>query len=100
MSDTALDGRVLALTLALSFLTALVFGLVPAIQGAAADPAEALRAGGRERQRRTRAPAVPCRARRLGGRAVSRAARRRGADVAQPAPADLGRSRVRSLAAS
>jgi putative ABC transport system permease protein len=47
MSDTALDGRVLGVTLALSFLTALVFGLVPAMQGSAADPADALRAGGR-----------------------------------------------------
>ena len=47
ISEAALDGRVLAATLALSFLTALVFGLAPAVQGAAGDPADALRAGGR-----------------------------------------------------
>lgn len=47
MSDVSLDGRVLAATLALSFVTALIFGLAPAIQGSAADPADALRAGGR-----------------------------------------------------
>jgi putative ABC transport system permease protein len=47
ISDAALDGRVLAATLALSFVTALMFGLAPAVQGAAADPADALRAGGR-----------------------------------------------------
>ena len=47
IADAAVDGRVLGATLALSFLTALLFGLAPAIQGAAADPADALRAGGR-----------------------------------------------------
>jgi putative ABC transport system permease protein len=47
ISEAALDGRVLAATLALSFITALAFGLAPALQGAASDPAEALRAGGR-----------------------------------------------------
>jgi predicted permease len=47
ISEAALDGRVLAATLALSFVTALLFGLAPALQGAAGDPADALRAGGR-----------------------------------------------------
>jgi predicted permease len=47
LSEAALDGRVLAATLALSFVTALVFGLAPALQGATGDPADALRAGGR-----------------------------------------------------
>jgi putative ABC transport system permease protein len=47
ISEAALDGRVLAATLALSLVTAMVFGLVPALQGAAADPAESLRSGGR-----------------------------------------------------
>ena len=47
LADTTLDGRVLMATLLLSLVTALVFGLAPAIQGAAADPAEALRGGGR-----------------------------------------------------
>jgi putative ABC transport system permease protein len=46
LTDTVLDGRVLLATLLLSLVTALVFGLAPAMQGAAADPAEALRAGG------------------------------------------------------
>jgi putative ABC transport system permease protein len=47
LADTALDERVLAATLLLSLVTALLFGLAPAMQGAAADPADALRAGGR-----------------------------------------------------
>ena len=47
ISAAALDGRVLGATLALSFITAVVFGLAPALQGAASDPADALRAGGR-----------------------------------------------------
>lgn len=47
LADAALDGRVLLATLLLSLVTAVVFGLAPAVQGAAADPAEALRAGGR-----------------------------------------------------
>lgn len=47
LADTVLDARVLAATLLLSLATAIIFGLAPAIQGAAADPAEALRAEGR-----------------------------------------------------
>ena len=47
LADAALDGRVLAATLLLSLATAIIFGLAPAMQGAAADPAEALRADGR-----------------------------------------------------
>jgi putative ABC transport system permease protein len=47
LADTTLDTRVLLATLLLSLVTALVFGLAPAMQGAAADPADALRAGGR-----------------------------------------------------
>ena len=47
ISDASVDARVLAATLALSFATALIFGLAPAVQGSGADPADALRAGGR-----------------------------------------------------
>jgi len=45
LADAAIDGRVLAGTLLLSLATALVFGLAPALQGAAADPSDALRSG-------------------------------------------------------
>jgi len=47
LADTSLDGRVLAATVGLSLVTAILFGLAPALQGAAADPAESLRSGGR-----------------------------------------------------
>jgi putative ABC transport system permease protein len=47
LADTSMDGRVLAATIALSLVTAVVFGLAPAVQGSAADPAESLRTGGR-----------------------------------------------------
>ena len=47
LADTALDGRVLAATLLLSLVTALIFGLAPAVQGSSAEPADALRGGGR-----------------------------------------------------
>ena len=47
LANATLDGRVLSATLLLSLVTAMVFGLAPAMQGAAADPADALRAGGR-----------------------------------------------------
>jgi putative ABC transport system permease protein len=47
LMDTSLDGRVLLATVLLSLVTAVIFGIAPALQGAAADPAEALRAGGR-----------------------------------------------------
>jgi putative ABC transport system permease protein len=41
--DAALDGRVLAFTLVLSLATALIFGLLPAIQASRTDAAESLR---------------------------------------------------------
>jgi putative ABC transport system permease protein len=45
LRDVALDSRVLAFTLGVSVLTALVFGLVPALQTLRQKPAEALRHG-------------------------------------------------------
>ena len=47
LASTSLDWRVLAATAALSLLTALIFGLMPALQGSAANAADALRSGTR-----------------------------------------------------
>ena len=47
MEDVAIDSTVLAFALALAVVTALVFGLVPALRGSRVDLAQALREGGR-----------------------------------------------------
>jgi predicted permease len=45
--DLSLDWRVLAFTTAATFITALLFGLVPALRAARVQPADALKEGGR-----------------------------------------------------
>ncbi len=45
--DLSLNGRVLAFTIALTFLTGILFGLAPALKAARPDLNEALKAGGR-----------------------------------------------------
>jgi putative ABC transport system permease protein len=47
VADVALDGRVVLFTLALSFLTGIVFGGLPAWQAGNANPVDALSSGGR-----------------------------------------------------
>ncbi len=47
IAEVTIDVRVLAFTLGLSLLTALLFGLVPAIHGSRVDLQEALKEGGR-----------------------------------------------------
>jgi putative ABC transport system permease protein len=47
LAEASIDARVFAATLIVSFVTAVVFGLAPAAQGAVVGPAEALKAGGR-----------------------------------------------------
>src|SRR5438874_1483190 len=47
LAEASLDARVLALTLAMSLATAIVFSLAPALQAAHADGGEALKSGGR-----------------------------------------------------
>jgi putative ABC transport system permease protein len=47
LDEIRIDGRVLAFTLGLSLLTGILFGLMPALQTAAADPGRTLKEGGR-----------------------------------------------------
>jgi putative ABC transport system permease protein len=47
LTETAIDGRVLAFTLAMSLLTSLLFGLVPALHGSKIDVADAVKHGAR-----------------------------------------------------
>jgi len=47
MNEVRIDGRVLAVACALSLLSALLFGLIPAWRASRIDPQEGLRAGGR-----------------------------------------------------
>ncbi len=47
LAETAVDGRVLAFSVALSVLTSVLFGLAPALQAAAADPAGGLKESAR-----------------------------------------------------
>jgi putative ABC transport system permease protein len=47
LNDLAIDGGVLAFTLAITIVTGLLFGLAPAIFAARQDPNDALRRGGR-----------------------------------------------------
>jgi putative ABC transport system permease protein len=51
IADVRIDGRVLALALALSILTTLLFGLAPALRAARTDVAQALRESGRGSRR-------------------------------------------------
>ena len=46
LDQASLDARVLLVSLAVSILTGVIFGLAPALESAPADPAQALRAGG------------------------------------------------------
>jgi putative ABC transport system permease protein len=45
-SQLALDGRIVAFTLLVSFLTAIIFGLVPALQSSKVDLSNAMKEGG------------------------------------------------------
>src|SRR5262249_54438349 len=60
LDDVGMDGRVLAFTAALSLVTGIVFGLVPALHAARDRFAGALKAGGRGQNG---APGGPCAAR-------------------------------------
>jgi predicted permease len=56
--DIAPDGRVLAFTLAISVLTALLFGILPALQASRTDPQAAIKQGQRTVTGRSRAQNV------------------------------------------
>ena len=47
LAETVVDGRVLIFSMILAVLTSVLFGLAPALQAAAADPADGLKEGGR-----------------------------------------------------
>jgi putative ABC transport system permease protein len=47
LAETSVDGRVLAFSALLAVLTSVMFGLVPALQAASADPINGLKAGAR-----------------------------------------------------
>ena len=47
LDQATIDGRVFAATLGIAFVTAVIFGIAPALQGSVVGPAEALRSGGR-----------------------------------------------------
>ena len=74
-SEIAVDGRVLAFSLAVSMAAGLVFGLIPASLAARQSPVDALKGGGRGAT--AVAPRAAQRARDRRGRAVADAARRR-----------------------
>src|SRR5207302_10878686 len=46
VGDVAIDGRVLAFTTAVALATGVIFGLIPALHAARADPQPALKEGG------------------------------------------------------
>ena len=81
VQDIALDGRVLAFTAAISLLTGMLFGIVPALHASRADLQPVLKEGGRDSHVAHRLAAP--RARRRRGRRVGRARRRRDAARAQ-----------------
>ena len=73
MADVHLDWRVLAFTVAISLLTAIVFGLAPAWQATRVDLQDGLQAHGR-RAGQSRPAAIPLRARCRRSRACGRTA--------------------------
>ena len=53
MNEFSIDGRVLAFMFAISLLTAVLFGLAPALKLSRPNLTESLQRGGRPRRRRT-----------------------------------------------
>ena len=100
VGEIRLDGVVLLFALAISLVSAIVFGLVPAFHASSADLSARLKAGarGRGRKRREQAPPEPAR-RRRDGDLVRAADRRRTAHAQLPAAAD-GAARFRAFRAS
>ena len=93
-STSALDWRVLGFTAALAIATCVLFGLAPALKATRIGADSVLKISGRGLTTGRERVGAAARARRLPGRALARAARRRVPVRAQPAESRQRRSRL------